>query len=262
MKTLPIAIQIFSVRHQAAADFAGTMQTLRQLGYEAVELAGLYGLPVRAVKEALDQAGMPAISAHVPFSQMRENISQVIADYTLLGCRSLAIPCLGERERPGGADFATTLRDIRRIGNACRNSGLDLLYHNHYFEFCAMPDGQLGLDYIFAQTTPEQLQTQIDSCWVDVAGHDPAAYIRKYTGRAPLVHIKDFTLREPSSRSGDIEADILYQPLGQGQADVPALLDAALAAGSQWIIVEEESTDRLPFEGVAASRAYLRSLGW
>ena len=44
MKTLPVAVQVYSVRDDAASDFAGAMKKLKEIGYDGVELAGLYGL--------------------------------------------------------------------------------------------------------------------------------------------------------------------------------------------------------------------------
>ncbi|MFR3483293.1 MAG: hypothetical protein ACLTXL_07250 [Clostridia bacterium] len=43
MKTLPVALQVFSVRDDAEKDFKGTMQRVKEMGYDGVELAGLYG---------------------------------------------------------------------------------------------------------------------------------------------------------------------------------------------------------------------------
>lgn len=40
---LPVAAQVYSVRDEAAADFEKTMLRLAKMGYDGVELAGLYG---------------------------------------------------------------------------------------------------------------------------------------------------------------------------------------------------------------------------
>ena len=40
---LPIAIQLYTVRDQAAADFEGTLKAIKAMGYEGVEFAGLHG---------------------------------------------------------------------------------------------------------------------------------------------------------------------------------------------------------------------------
>ena len=68
----------------------------------------------------------------------------------------------------------------------------DRLYHNHDFEFVKMPNGQYALDYIYTEIPADLLQTELDICWVKVAGEEPVDYIKKYAGRAPVVHLKDF----------------------------------------------------------------------
>jgi sugar phosphate isomerase/epimerase len=254
MKTLPVAVQVYSVREDAAADFPGTMKKLKAMGYDGVELAGLYGLSPKQIRTALDDAGIKAISAHVPFEEMQDDIGKVIENYTLIGCRFIAVPWLGESLRPGTAGFGAVVDDIARFGAACRAKGITLLYHNHDFEFARMPDGRFGLDTIFSDVPADLLQTELDTGWIRFSGQDPAEYIRKYAGRAPIVHLKDYAM---------IDGKLVYQPVGSGVLDVSAILEASVQAGSRWIVVEQdESADRPPMEAVEMSRRYLRSLGW
>lgn len=70
MKTLPVAVQVYSVREDAEKDFAGTMKKIKEIGYDGVELAGLYGLEPAAIKAAIEDAGLVALSAHVPFQEL------------------------------------------------------------------------------------------------------------------------------------------------------------------------------------------------
>ena len=50
-KTLPIAVQVYSVREEAERDFAGTMKKLGEMGYDGVELAGLYGKSAEEIRQ-------------------------------------------------------------------------------------------------------------------------------------------------------------------------------------------------------------------
>ena len=50
-KTLPIAVQVYSVREEAERDFAGTMKKLGEMGYDGVELAGLYGKSAEEIRD-------------------------------------------------------------------------------------------------------------------------------------------------------------------------------------------------------------------
>ncbi|MGI6333354.1 MAG: sugar phosphate isomerase/epimerase family protein [Saccharofermentanales bacterium] len=273
MKKLPVAVQVYSVRDEAEADFAGTMRQLKDMGYDGVELAGLYSYSKEEIKEILSDVGLPAISAHVPFAEMREDIGKVIDTYKYLGCRYVVVPYLMEGQRPGDDAYEAVRADIARFGDAFAAAGLQLLYHNHDFEFKVMPNGQFALDELYAGTTPTQLQAEPDTCWIKVAGQDPAAYVLKYTGRVPIVHLKDFHLEGSGGKLYDLigiesqeteaSGSFEFRPLGLGQQDIPSILDASLKAGAAWVVVEQdESVGRSRMEAVEISRKYLKSLGW
>ena len=43
MAAISVALQLYTVRDDAAADFEGTLKQVAQIGYSGVELAGTYG---------------------------------------------------------------------------------------------------------------------------------------------------------------------------------------------------------------------------
>ena len=53
MRKLPIALQVFSIREEAEKDFKGTMEKVKEMGYDGVELAGTYGYTFEEIKEIL-----------------------------------------------------------------------------------------------------------------------------------------------------------------------------------------------------------------
>ena len=102
MKTLPVAVQVYSVRDDAAADFAGTMKKIKEIGYDGVELAGLYGLSPAQIKSAIEEAGLVPLSAHVPFQELAADMEGVVSQYLEIGVKFIAIPYLTEEDLPGG----------------------------------------------------------------------------------------------------------------------------------------------------------------
>ena len=66
MINFPIALQLYSVRDDMAADFEGTLKKVKELGYDGVEFAGLYGKTAAEVKALCEEIGLTPISAHVP----------------------------------------------------------------------------------------------------------------------------------------------------------------------------------------------------
>ncbi len=269
---LPVALQLYTVRGEMQKDMPGTLRAVKEMGYDAVEFAGLFGHSAAEVRAMLDEVGIPAISAHVPFAEMMADPDATFAAYKEIGCEYVAIPYVGEENRPGSDHFPETLKDVERLGNLAAKHGLTLLYHNHDFEFVKL-DGKYGLDVMYDTVPASALQTELDMCWVNVGGENPAAYLRKYTGRAPVVHLKDFA----GEKSDDMyeligiekkapvrPANFEFRPVGYGLQEMPGILAAVLDAGAKWVVVEQDqpSLGKTPMECAAMSRAYLKTLGW
>ena len=104
----------------------------------------------------------------------------------------MVIPYLPQDLRYGSEKYPKLLEDMKEIGKACKGNGITLLYHNHDFEFDKTEDGEYVLDALYNEISEDLLKTELDTCWVNVGGENPADYVRKYTGRAPVVHLKDF----------------------------------------------------------------------
>ena len=181
------------------------------------------------------------------------------------------MPWLDEPRRPGHKDWDKTKTDIARIAEECQKQNVDLLYHNHEFEFVREGNsGEYALDQLYREIPA--LKTEIDTCWVKAAGEDPADYVRKYKGRAPIVHLKDFMLsgEKPAQmykligaeNSGEEEGKFEFRPLGYGLQDIPAIIDAAVYSGALWLVVEQDEPgmDKSTFECALMSMEYLAGI--
>ena len=188
---LPVAVQVYSVRDDAAADFPGTLKKIKEMGYDGIEFAGLYGYAPAELKKMCEEIGLVPISAHVPYYDMLSDPKGVLGQYAEIGCKFVAIPYLTPECRPGTEGFADVVKNALALGKVAKELGMQMLYHNHDFEFDKI-DGKYALDVLYDTVPAEYLQTELDCCWVKVGGEDPAGYITKYSGRAPVVHLKDF----------------------------------------------------------------------
>lgn len=271
-KHLSAAYQLYSAREDAGSDMEGTLAELARMGYEGVEFAGFFEKSAKEVRKLLKKAGLKAVSSHVPLQQIRDGMHAVLDYHEELGCSCIAVPYLVEEDRPGAPGFAAVLQTLYAFGRQCKKRGFTLLYHNHDFEFVEL-SGQTGLDFLFAALPPALLQTELDTCWIKYAGADPAAYIRRYAGRCPVVHLKDYVgvrgERPPYALIG-LESDAApqggeqpfqFKPLGGGCQDVAALVEAARESGARWLVVEQdESTERTPLEDARLSAQHLTQL--
>ena len=173
MEKRPVAYQIYSARNEAAKDLLGVLRQLKAMGYDGVEFAGFYGHSAAQVKAMLEETGLVAISSHVPLAEIEADMFGVIAYHQTIGCKYIAIPYLDEQTRPGAPGFAAKLRLFQRFGRLCRQGGIQLLYHNHDFEFVTL-SGLYGLDFLYQALPEELLACELDVCWVKYAGIWPS----------------------------------------------------------------------------------------
>jgi len=246
MINFPIALQLYSVRDDMAADFEGTLKKVKELGYDGVEFAGLYGKTAAEVKALCAEIGLTPISAHVPFVDMM-NDPDLIKVYKEIGCDYVVIPYLTEEYRPGQPKFQEVIDGAKLLAEKAKENGMKLCYHNHDFEFVKV-DGEYAIDILYAEV-PE-LSPQFDTCWVNVGGENPAEYVRKYKGREEILHLKDFVGSKSENMYALIGRDdkkeeagkaFSFKPVGYGVQDFPTIVEAAVEAGTKWLVVEMDS---------------------
>lgn len=276
-KKLPVGIQVYGLRdllENTPENFRSVMQKVKDMGYDGVELAGLYGLEPEYIKQVLDEIGLVPISAHVPLVDMMKDADGVAETYNKIGVKYIAIPYLPEEYRPNTPGYAGALKEFARIGRIMQNHGIKLEYHNHDFEFVKLPSGEFGFDNIYSEIPENLLKVEPDLCWIKVAGQSPVAYLKKYGARCEIVHLKDYIkegnpknmykligidTKEEDGDTGIFE----FRPVGFGMQIWEPILNTALEVGSKWVVVEQdEHYDLDPLEAARRSREYLKILGW
>lgn len=249
---LPIGIQLYSVREEAEKDIESVLRELKRFGYDGVELCGFYGRTPKEMKSLLDEIGLKAVSAHVDLNLMRADMGKVIEDYKTVGCEFVVVPWLAEADRMDGENGEKTVEEIEAFAKMAEAAGVPLCYHNHEFEFDVI-DGEYAFDRLFARVP--NLMVEQDSCWVAVSGESPAEYLRKYSGRTPLLHLKDYC---GSRKNGDLE----LRPNGYGVQNFAEIISVAEENGVRWLVVEQDtpSMDKTALECAKLSIDYLKTI--
>ena len=250
MAKIPLALQMYTVRDQMAADFTGTFKEVAKIGYAGVEIGtGAGNMSGADLKKFLEDCGLKLCGVHVPIDALDKDLINVIKYNLALGNKYLVCPWLPEERRNSAAMWQRTARVMASIGAALKGDGLLLCYHNHSFEFQKF-DGKYGLDIFYDYCEPELVQAEIDTYWIQHGGEKPAEYIRKYGNRCPLVHLKDMLADEQKT----------FAEVGSGILDWPAIFKASEAAGAKWYIVEQDRCQRPPLESVKISFENLKKM--
>lgn len=247
MRDDQIALQLWTVRDQLAADLPGTLRAVAAAGYRSVELAAVADIPTAELVRHLDGAGLRPIAAHEGIERLRDDAGALIDRLTTLGCPRLIVPWLPADERRDRGGVQRFAAGLGGAVPALTAAGITLGYHNHDFEFAPL-DGTTVWDILLAEL-PAEVELELDVYWAAVGGRDPAAVIRAASDRVRLLHLKD---RAAGSEPHDA-------PAGEGTLAFPDIIAAARDAGVAWYVIEQdEPADVLA--DISRAYAYLTSL--
>jgi len=251
MTRIPIGLQLYTVREQMAEDAVATLRAVADMGYEGVEGGPPSGMSHSDYVALLADLGLTLTGGGVSPAQLREDLQAVIDRCGELGIDTLMTGIAGDLKEADG-DWKSVVAPLVEPCARAAEAGLRVCYHNHAFEFENTVDGMYGLDYLLA--TIPTIQAELDTYWVQTGGEDPVAYIRKYAGRLPRLHIKD---RAPAPD----DETCPFAEVGQGILDWDAIFDATPEAGVEWYLVEQDNWTRPPLECARMSIEFLKTRG-
>ncbi|HXL20633.1 MAG TPA: hypothetical protein VN961_24190, partial [Streptosporangiaceae bacterium] len=111
-----IAAQLYTVRDQlqAPSRVGGVLGRLREIGYRAVEVAGLGRDVTGRIGQELARADLTACAAHAPLERLTGDLAAVAAECLEWGCQYVVVPSLPNeyRSAAGLKRFAREADDI------------------------------------------------------------------------------------------------------------------------------------------------------
>jgi len=241
--SIPVAIQLYSLRDVTPQDVPGTLRKVAAMGYAGVEFAGTYDLDGSALRALLDGCQLRCAGAHVGLNELEgDAFEKTVALNRLLGNDRLIVP---------GADLQDLSRTIARLNAAhvrAKARGMRVGFHNHTREF-DVENGVTKFDRLFAET-PADFLVQLDIGWAVCARQDVPAILRKYGRRIETVHVKEFSPDNPKAA------------VGEGSVQWPAIFDVLEQETSvKWYIVEQEQYAIGPLESAQTCLDNIRKLG-
>jgi sugar phosphate isomerase/epimerase len=241
-----LALQLYTVRDECAADFPGALGRTASLGFEGVELHDLHGRSAEEVRGLLDRHGLEACARHTLLEAVEADPDGLARELEALGTDRLVVAWIPPPGTAREADAA--VERLVAAADRVASLGVRLGFHNHDGELALLDDGTRMLDRLLAEDVP--LFLELDLGWAWYAGVDPFELVARADGRVPLVHVKD--LRRADGPT--------HVALGDGEIDYEALGASAAAAGVEWLVVEQDETDGQGFEAVARSVTHLLTL--
>jgi sugar phosphate isomerase/epimerase len=255
MSSIPIGLQLFSVRGECARDLPAALKAVAEIGYAGAEPWGYNGESLQwqghsaqDIRRMYDDNGLTCCGIHLSTGALLgDNLARTIEFNRTLGNRFLIVAADKQRmsSSEGIRELAGILNDT---AEKLRGEGMYTGYHAHGFDFATV-DGQIAWDALFSQTNPDVImQMDIGNC--ASGGGDPLGTLRRFPNRARSVHLKDFGGPSPES------------VIGEGKADWDEVFRLCeTTQNTEWYVVEEGSADGAGFDIPRRSREALRGMG-
>lgn len=233
--SIPIGLELYSVREALKQDAQGTVRAVAALGYGCVEFYAPYfdwtEAQAKDMRKLMDDLGIRCYSTHNDEKYFSpENIDRARDFNLILGCKYMV---LAYSEPKGNLDGWKAIADkLNWAADQLAPSGLKAGYHNHQAEWKPV-DGVRPMEILAKNTKPTvMLQLDVGTCLE--GGGDPIAWIKANPGRIHSLHLKDWS-SDPAKG---------YQVLfGEGNADWKGIFAAAESVGGvEYYLLEQEGS--------------------
>lgn len=235
-----IALQLYSLRTEFEEDYKNTLERVSDLGFDGVEFAGFYGIDANEMKETLDEYNLKAAGSHTSYELLLQDLEGVMAYNKAIGNKHIICPmCFFPDEEA----LDSVIHNFDRIGKRLMEEGFVFSYHNHSHEFEKIKDTYI-LDTIFERSSV--VIPELDVYWVYRGNENPVEYIKKYSDKLQLLHLKDGTMEEGTA-------------LFEGSVDIKGVLDSIADLDIEWLVVEDETPYPNSFASVERSIENLKA---
>jgi sugar phosphate isomerase/epimerase len=228
------------------------LREIARLGYKDLEFGGDFGLGVPELKKLLKELGLNPLIGSTSMQAMldSEQLKKDIEQAKLMGNQFIVCywPWTDDGQNKKLDDWKRVAENLNKGGEICKNSGLQLLYHNHDIEFLPV-EGQIPFDTLIPNLNKQFVNIEFDLYWITKGGQSAIEYIRKYPGWYPVYHVKDMDHSEKKD----------FACVGSGKIDFGEIFKLNQTAGVQHFIVEHDHPAN-PQECVTSSAKYLSNL--
>lgn len=274
MNKFKIGLQLYSVRDEMEKDVEGTLKKVADMGYECVEFAGYFGYSAKDLKALCEKYNLEPISVHQGYGDITEKTEETVSYVKELGVKYYAIPWMDIKMFTENFDEVT--EKIKAAGKYTKENGIQLMYHNHNFEFENKIGDKSIFDSLFDAVPSDYLTPEMDTCWVHYAGENPMEYVKKYGDVMEVLHLKDFECKnlasgpvyeligdESTKNAKNEDAGFEFRPIGYGRQDIKAIIEAAESTKVKYLIVEQDGhPQNSSLDDAKISIDYLRSIGY
>lgn len=238
-----IGLQLYTLRFQLEEDTPGTLAALKKMGYHQVEL-----MDIRQNQEQLKIARDLGLAVNSSFfnwtaitgrGENPESLDRVIETAEASKLAHLVFGYIPKEDRGTIDDYLRIIEGLNKAGEQCQAAGMQLCYHHHSFEFGPI-EGQVPFELLIEKLDPNLVKFELDVFWASIGGYDPLALMDRLQGRIRLLHLKDKKTGAADEFDESVIPHDVYKELGQGEIEMTAIIDKAVALNVEHCFVEQD----------------------
>ena len=233
--------------------FQAGLKQLAEWGYTELQGGGnMGGMEPAEVKAFLKSLGLVSMTGSANMAALTGDESRLKTSLE----RSLQLehkyvhctwPWIGEIQGKKLDDYKVVADNLNRGGKICQSEGIQLLYHNHDFEFYPL-EGQMPFEVLMAGLD-SSVGIELDTYWCAKGGSSCVEYLQKYPGKYPILHIKDMPASVVCGQGPTVFANLTdddFCPIGSGVIDWPEIFKTNSISGAKHFIVEADKPGDIP----------------
>lgn len=247
LKSLPIGLQLYSVREACAKDLPGVIEKVAKMGYQGVEFAGYYDRTAKQLRKMLDDNGLKCCGSHLKLDVLLgDALKETVEFNRTLGNKYLIVAWMAPSYTESVAAVKAKAEAFNEIADRIKPQGMRVGYHAHAHDFKQIGK-ETAWDLLF-ENTNRNVVMQLDLGNCVEGGGDPLAVLKRFPGRSATVHLKE-TGGKPDA------------VLGEGDIDWKTVLRLLeTTGGTQWLIIEHERPAGDPLQNVDRCLRNLKKL--
>jgi sugar phosphate isomerase/epimerase len=233
---LSFGFQVWTNRKDIVSNFAETLKKMASMGYSEVEMCSPLGYSMAGFKPLnemsgtemkliIEDAGLKCSSSHFTGGELRNSLDNRIEWASQIGMKQMAQSMPSLPRNPTLDDWRKTAQELNQIGEKTKTAGIQMVYHNHHFEFEEL-EGKLIYDLLLEELDPDLVKMQFQVAVID-KGFKAQDYFRKHPGRFISAHLADYSTEQEKQ-----------VPVGQGIVDWNDLFEASKTGGVKNYFVE------------------------
>jgi sugar phosphate isomerase/epimerase len=248
---------------QAAKEGIKTLlRRVKKAGYEGIEMGTPPGFTHGEYREFMDGIGLEVVSATgLRYPALEgEDFSATIEECHALGAKNVMVSNMPNIVLGNPYELGRFIANLNRAGKELADAGIHLSYHNHAVDFSKI-NGRTILEQIFEGTDVGSVFFEPDTHWIQAGGGHVITWLKKLKGRVYIVHFKDYGI-DPYSDHVFLEGTHKqYKEVGEGNLNWPGIIAECEEQGIGWCAVEQDATQRPPYEAIELSVNNLRAYG-